>query len=44
MNLQSWIFPIAVVVIGLVLYHMFVAKALKISAYEQAYERNPLAA
>lgn len=36
--------PLAIVVIGLVLYHMFVAKALKITAYEQAYDREPVAA
>ncbi len=29
----------AIVVAALVIYHMFVAKALNISAYEEAYEK-----
>ena len=40
MDLKSLLVPVAIVIVGLVIYHMFVAKALKITAYEQAYERK----
>lgn len=40
MDLKSYLIPVITVVVALVIYHMWVAKALKITAYEQAYERN----
>lgn len=42
MDLKSILIPVATVVLALVLYHMFVAKALKISAYEASYERKAI--
>lgn len=40
--MKEYLFPILMVIAGLVLYHMFVAKALNIGSYEEAYERNTL--
>lgn len=37
--LKEYLIPVVMVIVGLVIYHMFVAKALGVTAYEQAYDR-----
>lgn len=39
MDFKAILWTVVTVVLALVVYHMFVAKALKITAYEQAYEK-----
>lgn len=37
--MKEYLITAAIVVAALVIYHMFVAKALNIGAYEEAYDR-----
>jgi len=39
MEMKAIIWTVVAMLIALALWYMFVSKALKISAYEQAYER-----
>lgn len=40
--MKEYLFPVLMVIAGLVLYHMFVAKALNIGSYEESYSREAL--
>lgn len=36
----AYLIPLAIVIVGLIIYHMFIAGKFGLSSYEEAYEAN----